>query len=395
MDVSYFSNLISQLKEENFLSPDGLRMLMSAPDVSSDVPSSPELSLFSAPDASGNAYSHRELSDFSELTAMLGEAADCQRRKFYGEAVFVRGLIEFTNYCKNNCYYCGIRCENSDVKRYRLSPDEILECCREGYTLGFRTFVLQGGEDYNYSDRDICDIVSSIKSHHPDCAITLSMGERSKESYRAYFDAGADRYLLRHETADITHYAKLHPDSMSLVNRKRCLYALKEIGYEVGAGFMVGSPFQTYDTLLDDLNFLKDLKPHMIGIGPFIRHKNTPFRNYPCGSAELTLRLISILRLMFPYANIPSTTALGTLLPYGRELGLKAGANVLMPNLSPSAARNKYELYDNKICSGDEAAAQLDALRKRVNAAGYNIICSRGDSIGTASGTASGTFLLS
>ncbi|MGN0710867.1 MAG: [FeFe] hydrogenase H-cluster radical SAM maturase HydE [Anaerovoracaceae bacterium] len=314
-----------------------------------------------------------------ENDTLLFSEADNVRRQIYGDEVYIRGLIEFTNYCKNNCYYCGIRRDNQNAVRYRLDKDEIMECCREGYSLGFRTFVLQGGEDPYYDDKRICEIVSDIREEFTDCAITLSIGEKTKESYREYFKAGANRYLLRHETADEEHYRKLHPDSMSLENRKRCLFDLKEIGYQVGSGFMVGSPYQTTANLISDLRFLQHLEPDMIGIGPYIKHEQTPFADFDDGSLELTLRLISILRLMFPYALIPATTALGTINPEGRELGLKAGANVVMPNLSPVKVRKLYELYNNKICTGEEAAQCRGCLERRVENAGYNIVTSIGN----------------
>ena len=309
----------------------------------------------------------------------LATEADAVRRQVYGDTVFVRGLIEFTNYCRNNCYYCGIRKGNAQAERYRLTKEDILACADEGYTLGYRTFVLQGGEDPHYSDLELCHIVEAIKTLHPDCAVTLSVGERKRESYQMYFAAGADRYLLREETADVCHYRQLHPEPMDGEARKRCLWDLKEIGYQVGAGFMVGSPFQTTEHLIEDLMFLKELQPDMIGIGPFLTHAQTPFASYENGSAAKTLRLVSILRLMFPYVLLPATTALGTLDPLGREKGLKAGANVLMPNLSPLTVRKKYELYDNKICTGDESAQCRNCLEKRVENAGYRIVTDRGD----------------
>jgi len=293
--------------------------------------------------------------------------------------VYIRGLIEFTNYCKNNCYYCGIRCENAALSRYRLSQQEIMGCCETGYKLGFRTYVLQGGEDDYYKDEMLCAIISEIKTNYPDCAVTLSIGEKPYKSYKAYFEAGADRYLLRHETADDEHYKKLHPKSMSLQNRKECLWNLKEIGYQVGSGFMVGSPFQKTKHLIKDIRFLQELKPEMIGIGPFLTHSDTPFKDQKGGSLELTLRLLAILRLMFPNVLLPATTALGTISPDGRELGLKAGANVVMPNLSPVQVRKQYSLYDNKICTGEEAAECKGCLDRRVNAAGYRMVVSRGD----------------
>ena len=315
----------------------------------------------------------------ADTNQLLAAAADKIRQQYYGKKVYIRGLIEFTNYCKNNCYYCGIRAGNAHAQRYRLSKEQILDCCAEGYKLGFRTFVLQGGEDPYFTDERICEIVAAIRKQHPDCAITLSIGEKEKASYQAYFEAGANRYLLRHETASEEHYAKLHPASMSLANRKRCLFDLKEIGYQVGSGFMVGSPYQTPQNLLADLRFLQELQPDMIGIGPYITHEQTPFADKKSGTAEQTLRIISILRLMFPYALLPSTTALGTIHPHGRELGLKAGGNVVMPNLSPVNVRKLYELYGNKICTGEEAAQCRGCLEARVRMAGYEIVTDRGD----------------
>ncbi len=301
--------------------------------------------------------------------------------QYFDNKVYTRGLIEFTNYCKNDCYYCGIRRSNLNVTRYRLSKEDILSCCRQGHELGFRTFVLQGGEDLRYTDEDMAGIISSIKENYPDCAITLSIGEKSYESYLAYYKAGADRYLLRHETASEEHYGKLHPKSLSLKVRKQCLRDLKAIGYQVGTGFMVGSPYQTMENLAEDLLFVKELSPAMIGIGPYLPHHDTPFAGEKQGSMELTLFLISILRLMIPNALIPATTALGTIHPLGREKGILSGANVVMPNLSPVSVRKKYELYDNKICTGDEAAECRFCLENRMKKIGYEIVSARGDFI--------------
>ena len=316
-----------------------------------------------------------------EITEALAVAADRVRREHYGDEVYVRGLIEFTNYCKNNCYYCGIRRDNLNADRYRLTKEEILSCCEEGYRLGFRTFVLQGGEDPYFTDDRVCDIVSEIHRRFADCAITLSIGEKTRESYQAYYDAGAERYLLRHETATEVHYGKLHPAEMSLANRKKCLFDLKEIGYQVGAGFMVGSPGQTWEHLAEDLAFLQELQPQMVGIGPFIPHHDTKFAKEEAGSVDLTLKLLSVLRLLLPKVLLPATTALGTLDPLGREKGLSAGANVVMPNLSPVENRKQYELYDNKICTGDEAAKCKNCLSARVRSAGYELVEDRGDYI--------------
>lgn len=317
--------------------------------------------------------------DSPETASELAEEADALRRQYYGDEVYIRGLIEFSNYCKNNCFYCGIRRGNAGAVRYRLTKEEILSCCQEGYGLGFRTFVLQSGEDPYFSDDKICEIVAAIRHEHPDCAITLSIGEKPRESYQAYFDAGASRYLLRHETASEEHYQKLHPKEMSASNRKRCLIDLKEIGYQVGSGFMVGSPYQTTQHLIQDLRFLQKLEPDMIGIGPYISHGETPFAGCENGTLLQTLRLVSILRLMFPYALIPATTALGTIHPRGRELGLQAGANVVMPNLSPMRVRKLYDLYENKISTGEEAAESVNLLKKRVASAGYRVVEARGD----------------
>lgn len=297
----------------------------------------------------------------------------------YGKRIYIRGLIEFTNFCKNNCYYCGIRCANKNVQRYRLTLEQILSCCENGWELGFRTFVLQGGEDPYYTDEKICQIVKEIKHRYPECAVTLSIGEKSEESYRAYFDAGADRYLLRHETADVVHYGQLHPKGMSLAERKDCLLNLKKIGYQTGCGFMVGSPGQTYTTLFEDLMFIKQLRPQMVGIGPFIPHKDTPFAQEEAGTLEMTLRLLSIIRLLHPSVLLPSTTALGTIHPQGREKGILAGANVVMPNLSPVNVRDKYTLYDNKICTGDEAAECKACMAARMKSIGYEVVTDRGD----------------
>lgn len=314
-----------------------------------------------------------------ETAEYLAEKARKVRESVYGKDVYIRGLIEVSNICSNNCLYCGIRRSNKDCDRYRLSEDEISECCDEGYSLGFRTFVMQGGENANFSDEFMCRVISKIKSEYPDCAVTLSLGERSFESYKRMFDAGADRYLLRHETADKEHYEKLHPKEMSFENRMECLKNLKSIGYQTGCGFMVGSPFQTNKNLAKDLKFIEEFVPQMCGIGPFIPHKSTPFSDYPTGSAELTCYLLSIIRLIHPNILLPSTTALSSVLPDGHERGLLAGANVIMPNLSPVSVRKKYQLYNNKKSFGDEAAQAVAVLSKKVNSVGYKIVTARGD----------------
>jgi biotin synthase len=323
------------------------------------------------------------LSLLSDLTKdeeqYLYDEARQTAQQTYGTDIFLRGLIEFTNICKNNCYYCGIRAGNANVHRYRLTKEEILTCADRGYALGFRTVVLQGGEDLFFTDDMICDIVSSIKENHPDIAVTLSIGEKEKASYQAYFDAGADRYLLRHETADEAHYGMLHPGELSGAHRKQCLYDLKEIGYQVGCGIMVGSPYQTKEHIIRDIRFMQELRPHMIGIGPFIPHRDTPFSGEAAGTLTDTLHLLAILRLTFPQVLLPATTALGTIHPLGRELGVKAGANVIMPNLSPTNVRKDYMLYDGKICTGEEAAECHRCIERRMESIGYQVVVDRGD----------------
>ena len=301
------------------------------------------------------------------------------RQQIYGKDVYIRGLIEFTNFCKNDCKYCGIRRSNSKASRYRLSKEEILDCCKEGYELGFRTFVMQGGEDAYFTDDILEDIIKEIKSSYSDCAVTLSIGERSYESYERLRKAGVDRYLLRHETANLEHYNKLHPKEMSMENRQKCLFNLKKIGFQVGAGIMVGSPYQTVECIAEDMLFLEKLKPEMIGIGPFISHRDTPFFNKENGNVDETIFIIALVRLMLPNALIPATTALGTLSPLGRERAISVGANVVMPNLSPKAVRKKYLLYDNKISTGEEAAESIEKLKNSIQKIGYKIVVSRGD----------------
>ncbi len=317
--------------------------------------------------------------DDENAAAYLAKEAVKIRQKYYGNKVYTRGLIEFTNYCKNDCYYCGIRLNNKDAMRYRLTKEQILSCCENGYGLGFRTFVLQGGEDPYFTDEKMVDIIESIKASYPEVALTLSIGEKSYDSYKKFRQAGADRYLLRHETANDEHYRKLHPEKMSLANRKQCLYDLKALGYQVGAGFMVGSPGQTVETLADDLVFLRELQPHMVGIGPFVPHHSTKFADEKAGSVIHTLFLLSIIRILLPKVLLPATTALGTMDPRGREKGILAGANVVMPNLSPVENRKQYDLYDNKICTGEEAAECRGCLQRRMESIGYEIVSDRGD----------------
>ncbi|MDR3271772.1 MAG: [FeFe] hydrogenase H-cluster radical SAM maturase HydE [Peptococcaceae bacterium] len=324
------------------------------------------------------------------LADYLFERARAACERFYAKDVYMRGLIEFTNYCRNDCLYCGIRRSNLQAERYRLSKDQILACCCQGYALGFRTFVLQGGEDPYFSDARMTEVVSAIHGAYPDCAITLSLGERSYASYQRLFEAGAERYLLRHETANEAHYQHMHPASMSWSQRVRCLYELKEIGYQVGCGFMVGSPGQSTECLIDELYFIKALRPQMVGIGPFIPHKATPYAAQKAGTLELTLFMLGLIRLLEARALLPATTALGTIHPQGRERGVMAGANVVMPNLSPVGVRDKYLLYDNKICTGDEAAECRHCLQNRMRNIGYNLVSARGDCAGFAANTLTG-----
>lgn len=309
----------------------------------------------------------------------LFHRADQVRRQHYGTDVYIRGLIEISSFCKNDCLYCGIRRSNANAERYRLSKEEIYACCEQGYELGFRTFVLQGGEDAYHKAEWVEEVVSAIKEKYSDCAVTLSLGERPREDYEIWYKAGADRYLLRHETASRPHYEKLHPPQQSHAYRMECLQNLKQIGYQTGVGFMVGSPFQSTGDLIADMRFLREFQPHMVGIGPFIPHHDTPFAAYPQGTLEQTLLLLALIRLTLPLCLLPATTALGTIHPQGREMGLRAGANVVMPNLSPVAVRGQYSLYDNKICTGEEAAECIECMKRRVEAAGYQIVVDRGD----------------
>ncbi len=316
-----------------------------------------------------------------EVTAFLREKADLVRKEIYGNKIFIRGLIEISNFCKNDCYYCGIRAGNKNCTRYRLTPDEIIDCCKQGYELGFRTFVMQGGEDGFFNDEILCDIIRKVKSLFPDCAVTLSLGERSEESYKKLYASGADRYLLRHEAVSGELYRKLHPEKLKLENRLQCLQTLKNTGFQTGCGFMVGAPCQTARHIAEDLKFIEEFEPHMCGIGPFVPHKDTVFKNEPSGSAELTCFLLSVIRLVCPNVLLPSTTALGTIDPEGREKGILSGANVVMPNLSPVNVRKKYDLYDNKISMGAESAEHIKELEERMKKIGFRVAYERGDVI--------------
>lgn len=319
-----------------------------------------------------------------EVTELLRKSAREAADRVFGRQVYVRGLIEFTNICKKDCYYCGIRKSNACVERYRLTEEEILCCCREGYAAGLRTFVLQGGEDGYFTEERVCNLVKEIHGRYPDCAITLSIGEWEKESYQRFFDAGAERFLLRQETANEAHYRKLHPSAQKFSARMECLRNLKEIGYQTGCGFLVGSPYQTLDCIVEDLLFLERFRPQMVGIGPFLPAKNTPFSEAAAGSSEGTLFLLSVIRLMLPKVLLPATTALGTAREDGRLQGLLHGANVIMPNLSPARVREKYALYDNKVHSGNEAAEHLAALCTELSRENFTVAISRGDAPGFA-----------
>jgi biotin synthase len=318
--------------------------------------------------------------DNEEIESLFARARKV-REEYYGKSVYIRGLIEITNYCKNDCFYCGIRCSNSKLERYRLSLGEILDCCRSADTLGLKTFVLQGGEDPWFTTERVTQMVSAIRREFPSHAITLSLGERSAYDYESFFNAGANRYLLRHETASDTHYAKLHPSSMTLAVRKQCLLDLKKIGFQAGAGFMVGTPFQTPECLLEDIRFMEELQPQMAGIGPFLPQKDTPFSGYQGGSLILCLKMLAITRILLPAALIPATTAMETAAPNGRELALNAGANVVMPNLSPSEVKKLYAIYDNKVSGGDQAEENLSRLKKKIISAGFLPDMGRGDAV--------------
>lgn len=327
-------------------------------------------------------YNGLELDEYTALAESFdkdtaeyaAQKADKVRKKIYGNKVYIRGLIEISNICKNNCFYCGIRAENSHCERYRLTKDTILSCCDVGYKVGFRTFVMQGGEDAYFTDDVMCGIVSEIKNKYPDCAVTLSLGERGYGSFKRLYSAGADRYLLRHETASKEHYEKLHPESMLFEHRMECLKQLKSIGFQTGCGFMVGSPYQTSRNIAEDLKFIESFSPEMCGIGPFIPHSETPFANFPQGSADLTCYLVSLIRLIKPNILLPATTALGTVMKNGREKGIMSGANIVMPNLSPVDTRKKYEIYQNKLSSGGESAQGLAVLKKSMSDIGYEIV---------------------
>ncbi len=308
----------------------------------------------------------------------LKKTADTVRKSVYGKSVYMRGLIEFSNYCNQGCNYCGIRAHNTNVDRYRLDKEVILACAREGYRLGYRTYVLQSGADPKFDDDTMVDVIKAIKSEFPDTAVTLSVGEKSRETYQKYFDAGADRYLLRHETANKEHYESLHPNTMSFDNRMNCLSDLKDIGYQVGCGIMINSPGQSDESLVQDLEFIESFKPHMVGIGPFLSHDETPFAGTDSGTIDQTTVMVALVRLILPYCLLPATTALGTLDNKGRELVLKAGANVVMPNLSPTEHREKYEIYQNKICTGDEAAHCRGCIETRIVFSGYEVDMSIG-----------------
>ncbi|MDO6992986.1 [FeFe] hydrogenase H-cluster radical SAM maturase HydE [Brachyspira innocens] len=365
IDINKAKEIINKIDKEESISYDDALFLLSSFEYDNNI--------------NKKQLTHKEEESVKELKEYLRVKAREKADKIFGKYVFMRGLIEFTNYCKNDCIYCGIRKSNKNAERYRLSKEDILSCCELGYEIGFRTFVLQGGEDPYYNINIMSDIVEAIKNKFPDCALTLSIGEKEEEYYRVLKEKGADRFLLRHETSDNTHYSKLHPMEMSLNNRKECLRNLKKLGFQTGTGIMVGSPYQTLENIADDLVFMQEIKPEMIGIGPFLPHKDTPFANEKKGELELTLILISILRLIFPLALIPATTALGTIKEGGRELGILHGSNVVMPNLSPMDVRKKYLLYNDKISTGTESAEGVESLKNNMKNIGYILTGMRGD----------------
>ena len=365
IDINKAKEIIKKIDKEESISYDDALFLLSSFEYDNNI--------------NKKQLTQKEEESVKELKEYLRVNAREKADKTFGKYVFMRGLIEFTNYCKNDCIYCGIRKSNKNAERYRLNKEDILSCCELGYEIGFRTFVLQGGEDPYYNINIMSDIVEAIKNKFPDCALTLSIGEKEEEYYRVLKEKGADRFLLRHETSDNIHYSKLHPMDMSLDNRKECLRNLKKLGYQTGTGIMVGSPYQTLENIAGDLVFMQEIKPEMIGIGPFLPHKDTPFANKKKGELELTLILISILRLIFPLALIPATTALGTIKEGGRELGILHGSNVVMPNLSPMDVRKKYLLYNDKIATGTESAEGVESLKNNMKNIGYILIGMRGD----------------
>ena len=365
IDINKAKEIIKKIDKEENISYDDALFLLSSFEYDNNI--------------NKKQLTQKEEESVKELKEYLRVKAREKADKIFGKYVFMRGLIEFTNYCKNDCIYCGIRKSNKNAERYRLNKEDILSCCELGYEIGFRTFVLQGGEDPYYNINIMSDIVEAIKNKFPDCALTLSIGEKEEEYYRVLKEKGADRFLLRHETSDNIHYSKLHPMDMSLDNRKECLRNLKKLGYQTGTGIMVGSPYQTLENIADDLVFMQEIKPEMIGIGPFLPHKDTPFANEKKGELELTLILISILRLIFPLALIPATTALGTIKEGGREMGILYGSNVVMPNLSPMDVRKKYLLYNDKIATGTESAEGVESLKNNMKNIGYILTGMRGD----------------
>ena len=365
IDINKSKEIINKIDKEESISYDDALVLLSSFEYDNNI--------------NKKQLTQEEEESIKDLKEYLRVKAREKADKIFGKYVFMRGLIEFTNYCKNDCIYCGIRKSNKNAERYRLNKEDILSCCELGYEIGFRTFVLQGGEDPYYNINIMSDIVEAIKTKFPDCALTLSIGEKEEDYYKVLKEKEANRLLLRHETADNIHYSKLHPKDMSLDNRKECLRNLKKLGYQTGTGIMVGSPYQTLENIANDFVFMQEIKPEMIGIGPFLPHKDTPFANEKKGELELTLILISILRLIFPLALIPATTALGTIKEGGREMGILYGANVVMPNLSPMDVRKKYLLYNDKIATGTESAEGVESLKKNMQDIGYILTGTRGD----------------
>ena len=321
---------------------------------------------------------HCAAHDTATLTLLRDTAVRTAQEQF-GLGIYIRGLIELSSHCHRDCLYCGLRRSNSTAERYRLTQEEVLACCEEGYRLGFRTFVLQAGEDATHTDDWLEALIAEIRSRYPEAAITLSLGERSEASYLRLRQAGADRYLLRHEAANEKLYTSLHPHGRGLQHRLACAEALQRAGYQVGLGMMIGVKGQTIGHIVEDLKLMERMRPEMVGIGPFIPHPSTPLGSEPAGALGLTLATLAIARLLLPQALIPSTTALATLTPTGRLEGILSGANVVMPNLSPSDVRAKYAIYENKASWGAEAAEGLAALEAELSSIGYHIDYTRGD----------------
>lgn len=305
----------------------------------------------------------------------LFSLADKIRHDNVGDGVHLRGLIEFSNICKRSCKYCGLRAADKFIDRYRISSDEIVSYAEHAVKTGYKTIVLQSGEDEYFTTDRICEIISRIKKLG--AALTLSIGERSFEDYKAFKESGADRYLIRIETTDRNLYKKMHPH-MDFDNRLRCLKDLKTLGYEVGTGCLVGLPEQSIDSLADDILFFKEIDADMVGIGPFIPHPHTPLKDASNGSFILALKVMALTRILLPDINIPATTAMETLNPNGRIIALKSGANVVMPNVTTTEYRAKYEIYPNKICINENPDKCRECISAKIKSIGRTVSTSYG-----------------